>query len=184
MVNIQVKTRCQLTERDHATIRYLRYCGLNQTSIGERFGVSRYVVAYCVHKYNLDAPIGELEAVKLEMLAAFRETNRRLCVAGISDSDHARLCGVQTKQALALARLLKLGVEEEDKEMGRKSDEERQRILSMTDEEAMNELRRVAGLEQKFAGSDAPSDTSENQSSADEPISIASDACPKAASGD
>ena len=184
MVDKQVQTRGQLTKRDYASIRYLRYCGLSQECIGERYSVSRQAVSRCIETYNLDAPVGELEAVKLEMLATFSETNRRLKLADVSHADHTRLCGIQTKQALALARLLKFGFEKEDKVMGRKSDEERQRILSMTDEEAMNELRRVAGLEHKFTGVGATKDTSGNKSCVDEPFSAQGDACPKTTGGD
>ena len=65
--------------------------------------------------------------------------------------------------------------------MGRKSEAARQRILSMSDEEAMDELRRVAGLENKSAVSGEASPARGGEPDIAEPVSDKGALCAKAA---
>lgn len=184
MVDNQVQTKAKLTQRDHCVIRYLRFCGYTQANIARKLNIGPYALAACIRQNRLDAPVGELEAVRLEMQAAYRETNRRLSQDDISDAEHIRLCGAQVKQGLAIARILPSDGHMEDETMSRKSEAARQRILSMSDEEAMDELRRMAGLENKSTESGNISPARRSEPDIAEPVSDQGAPGSKAAAGD
>lgn len=170
MLDNQDKTARRLSYRDHEAIRYFRYCGLTVSQIAQRLRVGTDAVNYRLRRYGLDAPVNEVEAVTLEMRAVFRETNRRLEEPDLSASDYVRLSTTQTKQALALLDVMSRGVILEDEEMSEASQTAKQRILALTDEEALHELRRVAGLEGKSAGFDETRRARASGSSEDEPV--------------
>lgn len=184
MVENQNKIEQKLSARDHDEIRFLLYCGLSVRKIAMRLGATYEATVYRVRTYRLSRPVGALEAVKLEMLTAFRETNRRLAKTDLSDAEHARLCAVQVKQALALARFMPPQENLEEENMSLKSDAARQRILAMSDEEAFDELRSVAGLENKSADPCDAAIPGGGEPSIVQPFPDEGEPCTKAAAGE
>lgn len=183
MLDNQDKPDRKLNRGDHDMIRYLRSVGLTVPQIAKRLRVTEDAVIYRLRRYGLDEPVGELDAVRLQMQAAFRETNRRLEADSLSTADHARLCATQIRQALALVQVISRETILEDPVMSKESEAEKQRILALSDEEAMDELRRVAGLEHKKARPRQGAAAHGGRSLAVESISGAGDESTKAADG-
>jgi len=181
MVDKCGKTGRTLTARDHDEIRYLLYRGHSVQATADQLGATYDATRYRIMKYGLRAHITSFEAVQLEIMAAFRDTNRRLEASDLPAVDHARLCATQLKQGLALMRTLSTEGFSEDEDMSRKSEAARQRLLAMSDEDAFNELRRVAGLENKSAKPDRTIAEGSGEPLIDAPVSDTSDAGAEAA---
>lgn len=183
MLENQDRTTRRLTQRDHDEIRYWRYCGLTIAEIAAKFDIGYNATRYRIAQYKLDAPVSAAEAVRLELAAAFRETNQRLAAPDITAADHARLCATQVRQADALIRAERTDPNTEDETMSRKSEAAQQRILAMSDEDALDELRRMAGLEHKSTGSCDTADARTGEPSVDESVSDTGDGSSETAAG-
>ena len=184
MVDNCITTERRLAARDHDEIRYLLYCGLSVEEVADRLGATYEATRYRVRQYGLNGPVTNLDAVRLELSSAFRDTNRRLEASDLTATDHARLCATQIKQAMALLRTLPTENFLEDEEMSRKSEAARQRLLAMSDEDALNELRRVAGLENKSAEPDEVINEGSGEPLIDASVSDEGDASAETASGE
>jgi len=184
MVENCSETERKLSARDHDEIRYLIYCGLTIAETAQKLDVNVNAVGYRVQTYGLNAPVIGVEVVQLELMAALRETNRRLVAPDVNAIDYARLCATQVKQILALARLLPNAEQTEEGTMIRKSEAAKQRFLALSDEDALNELRRVAGLENKSLGCDGHLSEGSGEPSDDESVYSEGDAGSKAATGE
>lgn len=149
MVDNQEQKRRVLCRRDHSEIRYLRFCGLTARAIALHLGASYEAVRHRVNYYKLDRPVSEAEAVVMALEVSYRDTAARLRADDLSSADHGRLCATQVKLASALLRAMPGDFDTKEDNMSRKSDAERKRILDMSDEEAFDELRQMAGLERK-----------------------------------
>ena len=149
MVNNQDKARRRLTRYDHEELQCLRYRGYSIAAIAQRMGVSQSAVRYRFQEYGLDQPVSLVEAVRLELVAAFRETSRRMGQKDVSDAEHARLCGVQVKLGLALLRVPQTDMETGEDGMTNTMKGSASSLDKMSDEDKRNELRRLVGLDTK-----------------------------------
>ena len=147
MVDNQDKAERRLSRYDHEELRYLRLRGFTATAIARRLGVSENAVRYRVRTYGLDTPVSVADTVRLELMAAFRETSRRLEAEDLIDAERARLCAVQAKQALALLRVLPEEARTEEDEVMTTNGTNRASLDMMDDEDMRDEIRRLVGLE-------------------------------------
>lgn len=149
MVDNQDKAERRLSRYDHEELRYLRLRGFTAEAIARRLGVSENAVRYRVRTYGLDTPVSVADTVRLELMAAFRETSRRLESEDLIDAERARLCAVQAKQALALLRVLPEEARTEEDEVMTTNGTNRASLDMMDDEDMRDEIRRLVGLETK-----------------------------------
>jgi len=190
MVDNQEQTgdmvRGGLTARDCDEIRYLRFCGLNGSQIARKLGVARSTLHAFMVRNNLNAPIEAADAVYLEVLASFRDTNKRLTAVDLTASDHARLCATQVKLATLLMRFEREDSKLEEDGMSQKSKVACARLEAMNMEELRNEIRRLAGMELKALAGDSERDRDRGAGASpdEKPVFNASDAGSEAADGD
>ena len=139
----------RLSRCDHLELSYLRFRGLTIAAIADRMGVTENAVLYRIRKYQLNRTFDQVEAVRLELLATFRETSRRLLSADISDAEYVRLCNSQAKQAHALLRVLPDQDEKGEEIVGKSMQADGSSMDMMNDEDMRNEIRRLVGLDTK-----------------------------------
>lgn len=149
MVENNKTRKRRLSEAQHGEIRRLRLNGLTMPAIARQLGVTLGAVRYRIHRYGLNAPGEEVELVRLELLTAFRETNRRLGLPDLTGAEHASLCALQVRQATALLKASGENQDLKEETMGHDYRAERERLDNMKTEELRNEIRRLAGLELK-----------------------------------
>lgn len=173
MVEKTVKRMRRLTAAYHDEIRHMVFLGWSMGAVSDRTGFDRATISHHVKAHHLDAPIGQIEAVKLAVLAAFRDTNKRLADENLDASEHAKLCMTQMRQAELLQRFGEEVGQKKGADMSTEQDNAGSRYRAMSREELQDELKRLVDLETKSedAGNAGQSDHGATGSHAGEQVS-------------
>ena len=153
------------------------FLGWSMGAISDRTGFDRATISQHVKAHGLDAEVGQVEAVKLAVQAAFRDTNKRLADEALDASDHAKLCATQIRQAELLERFGENTIQKKGPGMPPEQEHAGSPYRAMSREDLQDELKRLMDQDtgSEDAGSPGALDDTATDSHAGKPISVESE---------